>query len=133
MEELLNAFEKCSLKTAYQQPPFFFFDYENHLCTTSYLYENTILGEIKGVVKNIYEISHADYMVLYDEAVLDVSEQVLLQGCRDIITYMPEDSHSWKHANCVLFRNEEGRFYLKTLHSILPHQELVYRYEHPNC
>lgn len=132
MEELLSAFGKCNLKPVYQRSPYFFFDYENNLCTTSYIAENTVLGEIKGVVKNIYDIHHTDYMILYDENVLDVSEQLIYQGSRDIITYMPEDNYSWNHANCILFRNEEGRFYLKTRHSILPHQALVYQYQHPN-
>lgn len=130
MEELINAFNvQCTTKSTHITYPPLYFDYENRVHTTSYIYENTVLGEIKGVVKNIYEVPHADYMVLYEENVIDLSEQLIHQGCRDIITYIAEDNDSWSPVNCRLLCNEEGRFYLKTMVPIYPHQELVYRYE----
>jgi hypothetical protein len=128
MEELLAAFSThCSLLPASVHiNNYLYLRDDNNVYTSIYIPANTVLGEIYGVIKNYFEVNHTQYMVLNDERVLDISEQILFYETRDIITFIAQDNWSWNHVNCVIERNDEGRFYMKTTKPIDVHQELVY-------
>lgn len=128
MDDLLMQFQRCSTLTLYNPTPFALDVLPGGaVVTKQYIPIHTVLGEIVGEPKYIWDIEHQDYMIVGDEFVLDVS----MQFPRPILTYVREENMSGEPANCILVTEScdhtgTNRFFLQTTRAISPDEELVY-------
>jgi len=89
----------------------------------------TILGEIAGTPRDIYDIRHTEYMMLTDSCMLDLRADPE-QSCeaeRSILTWITEDNCTFAEVNCRILRDvSQDRFYMQAIADIPSNTQLVY-------
>jgi hypothetical protein len=123
MEELIASFNKATCLT-YHNPTGFDLVVEGWaVYTRSYIPEHTIIGEIFGEQRYIWEMNHSDYVIVDQDYVLDTST---LPSPRSIVTMVREENATNNMANCTVVTCDGPRFFLQATKDILPDTELVY-------
>lgn len=82
--------------------------------------QGTILGQIIGEPRYIWEIDHDRYMIVNRDYVIDVSGYG-----HDIVTAVREENATMNAANCTIV-DVDDHFFLQTTVDVAPHTELVY-------
>ena len=89
----------------------------------------TILGEIAGTPRDIYDIRHTEYMMLTDSCMLDLrtDPERSCEGERSILTWITEDNSTFAEVNCRILRDvTQDRFYMQAIANIPSNTQLVY-------
>jgi hypothetical protein len=81
--------------------------------------QGTIIGEIIGVPRYIWEIDHDMYVIVDQDYVLDVS------NTNGVLVCIREENSTMNMANCTVV-SDEARFFFQATVDIPPHTELVY-------
>ena len=89
----------------------------------------TILGEIAGTPRDIYDIRHTEYMMLTDSCMLDLraDPERSCESERSVLTWIAEDNCTFAEVNCRILRDvTQDRFYMQAIADIPRDTQLVY-------
>lgn len=100
---------------------------ERMVVSRQFIPKGTRIGYVAGIPTYIWDITHAEYMFVNDEQVLDVSNLYP----RPITTMIRNENDTWNHANSIMYvENDDDRHEtmvsLYATADIRPGDEIVY-------
>jgi len=126
MESLICDFVRATTLSTINPTPFDLRLHDNAVYSFSHIPQHTILGEIRGDPRNIWDIKHKDYMLISTELAIDLS----CKCTRSIVTFIREENETEMLPNCtvIVIPLQDGsiRYYMKTIIDVYPGTELVY-------